>query len=287
MTSPLEFPDSLSNDSDFVPVPLRVDPLTYGALRWPRPAYDPAIQPHLLFILTPPYAGSTALAQLLNTSHRTMILQRKGEGQWLLPGMREKDRWNPDKTIDYASVKAVWLHRYQMVNRLTGQIDVVIEKSPPNMMRIAALSELFDKVSFLAFNRDPYASCASRLHRYKKAAGLDTRQRCFVLSRYAKDWLLRSAKLMELVQQRDIPWVSYETFCSDPGAAIALVDLPARVTDSMDAAASVHVKDYPCQPVTDFNARQTGELSDNEIDTIGAVLKEQNEVLEYFGYRPL
>ena len=72
-----------------------------------------------------------------------MILQPRGEGQWLVSGLCEKDRWNPEKEVNYLSVKATWLNVYQQVSRLTKNVDVVIEKSLPNMMRIEQLSRLY------------------------------------------------------------------------------------------------------------------------------------------------
>ena len=68
--------------------------------RWPTQRYDENNQPHFFFLITPPYSGSTAIAKLLNTSRKTMTLNSKGEGQWLVPGLCEKDRWNPDKEVD-------------------------------------------------------------------------------------------------------------------------------------------------------------------------------------------
>ncbi len=62
--------------------------------------FDESNQPHFLFIITPPYSGSTAISGVLNSSHRTMILQKSGEGQWLVPGLCEKDRlYASDKCI--------------------------------------------------------------------------------------------------------------------------------------------------------------------------------------------
>lgn len=122
--------------------------------KWPVPKFDKSNEPHFLFIITSPYSGSTALSELLNSSHRTMILQERGEGQWLIPGLCEEDRWNPDKKVNYESVKAVWLNRFQSVQRLVQHVDVVIEKSPPNMMRIEELSSQFRNYSFIANNRN-------------------------------------------------------------------------------------------------------------------------------------
>lgn len=80
------------------------------------------------------------MAKILNTSHRTVLLENRGEGQWLVPGLCQEDRWNPDKQVDYASVRAVWMNRFQMLKQFTPGADVVVEKSPPNMVRLEQLA---------------------------------------------------------------------------------------------------------------------------------------------------
>ena len=84
---------------------------------WPYPKYDRSDEPHFLFIITPPYSGSTALSALLNTSHRVMFLHPKAEGQWLIPALCV-DRWNSDKKVEFSSIKAVWLSKYQSVKNI-------------------------------------------------------------------------------------------------------------------------------------------------------------------------
>jgi hypothetical protein len=59
------------------------------------------------------------------------------------PGVRcDDERWDPAKKVDWASVRAVWLHRVAEL-RARGRVDVVIEKSPPNMVRLEGLLEAF------------------------------------------------------------------------------------------------------------------------------------------------
>ena len=151
--------------------------------KWPLPEYDPEIQPHFLFVVTPPYSGSTALTRLLNTGQRTTLLHRRGEGQWLIPGLSQKDRWDPEKKVNYESVRAVWLHEYQRLRRADNRAEVVIEKSPPNMVRLEELSSLFRYRSFLANNRNPYANCASMLYRHYDAQAIGMKERMRILRR--------------------------------------------------------------------------------------------------------
>ncbi|KAF3983675.1 MAG: sulfotransferase family protein [Methylococcales symbiont of Hymedesmia sp. n. MRB-2018] len=255
--------------------------------RWPSPKFNENDQPHFLFIITPPNSGSTALSELLNTSHRTMILQPEGEGQWLVPGLCEKNRWSPDKEVNYLSVKSTWLSTYQQVNRLTQNIDVAIEKSPPNMMRIHQLSSQFRDYSFIANNRDPYANCASILYRYRDAENLSPDKRKKILNNSAKKWIMRSAKIKELMSSLNAPLLTYEEFCRNPSSVIKILNLPNGVSESINPDANVRVKDYKSQCISNQNERQISNLTDEEIEHISASLKLNNQLLEFFSYQLL
>ncbi len=254
---------------------------------WPLPKFDENDQPHFLFIITPPYSGSTALSELLNTSHRTMILQPRGEGQWLVPGLCEKDRWNPEKEVNYLSVKATWLSVYQQVKRLTQNVDVVIEKSPPNMMRLEQLSSQFRDYSFIANNRDPYANCASILYRNHDAGNLSPDKRKEVLGFLTKQWLMRSDRIKGLITIFNAPLLTYEEFCRNPSSVINTLNTPNGVSESINPDANVKVKDYNPQPISNQNERQISKLADEEIEHISKSLKSKTELLEYFGYQLL
>ena len=51
-----------------------------------------------VFVFTPPFSGSTALAKILNTSPKSMLLNSRGEGQWMIPGMRKPNPWQSQGT---------------------------------------------------------------------------------------------------------------------------------------------------------------------------------------------
>ena len=253
--------------------------------KWPRVAFEEEDQPHFLFIVTPPYSGSTALAALLNTSHRTMMLQERGEGQWLVPGLCEKDRWSQDKEIDYQSVKAVWLNKYQQMKRTNQNIDVVIEKSPPNLIRIEMLSRQFREFSFLANNRDPYANCASILYRNYDADNMSVAERTAALSTLARDWIMRSLILKHLISDLQMPLLTYEDFCRNPALVLNMLRIPARALETINPRAYVKVKDYKSQPISNQNARQISKLTLEELEYISYELKPHRELLSFFGYQ--
>lgn len=251
---------------------------------WPRPYYDPHHQPHILFIVTPPSSGSTALAKILNTSHRTTFLQKRAEGQWLIPGLCAPGRWDPQRVVNLESIRATWLQRFQMIQRRVPNVDTVIEKSPPNMLRIDALCDLFERSSLLVLNRDPYANCASILYRNYPAASLAAPERAHILRGLARDWVFRSQTLREVVERHQAPRISYEQLCASPAETLRRVPLSTEILASLDPGANVRVKDYPLGPLHNFNEHQRALLSAEEIYLLSQELHPQLELLDYFGY---
>lgn len=133
---------------------------------WPiLPVTLPTV-PKFLFILTPPCSGSTLLAKVLNTAHRSVLLHPKAEGLWLIPGTKSLERWNPDFKFNWESVRSVWLNKIEHLQSLVGTIDLVVEKSPILSVRSSELKSNFPDDYFLVLNRNPYASCSSFFHRY-------------------------------------------------------------------------------------------------------------------------
>lgn len=244
-------------------------------------------QPHFLFIVTPPFSGSTALAELLHSSPAVGFLQERAEGQWLVPGLCADARWDPALPVDYAAVQAVWLQRWQQLRQVQPQLQVIVEKSPPNMVRLEQLLALFSSTSLLANNRDPYANCASILYRMHGGAELGKAQRLQQLRMLAQHWLLRSAKIRELVSRLDIPLLTYEQFCDAPATLLGKLNLPPGVADSIDLQAQVRVKDYPLQGIANQNRRQTDLLDAADRAAITEVLQPQLDLLDYFSYELL
>lgn len=253
---------------------------------WPKPEYDNDILPHFLFIITPPYSGSTALAELINSSHRTTFLQERAEGQWLIPGMCGNDRWDPEKYINWNSVKATWLSKYHEIKRLVKNIDIVIEKSPPNMVRIKKLTSIFPNHSLLAYNRNPYANCASIMYRNYDPKNKSPEERQRILKILAKSWIEKSTLIRALVLELNINMFTYEDFCADISACIKKINLPSDALRSINCESVVKVKDYKPQQILSHNERQISNLTAPEIGFLTDILAEDSGLLSFFGYAP-
>jgi len=252
--------------------------------RWPRPRYNPADQPHFLFLLTPPNSGSTALADLLSSSPYVTKLTSNSEGQWLIPELcKKEDRWSEHKVVNYESVKAVWLHRYQS-HRHSPKERIVIEKSPTNMVRSRALMSIFKSASLLINNRNPYAQCASRLRRYNRDIEDDSLDIERVLAGYARDWQRQSGILKTLAQELNAPCITYEEFCANPAILQDRLEIEGYDDLCLDYEKKVRVKDYKPQRISNQNDRQIASLPKAGIAAISDVLAKKPDLLEYFGY---
>lgn len=251
---------------------------------WPRPRVKLAEQPHFLFLVTPPNSGSTAMAKMLNSSHRTILLNHNGEAQWLVPGLNGKNRWDPAMEVDYESVKAVWLKQFEFLRACAGNVDVVIEKSPASLPRFDRIRALFDDTSVIASNRNPYANICSKGYRYANFANRPPAERAERVAILARKWQDQSRMIAGVIDRHNCPLVTYETFCADPARLIAALALPAGVAETIDTGASVLVKDYADQGVVNQNPKQIALLSAEEKAVIREVLATDMPLLERFGY---
>jgi hypothetical protein len=182
-------------------------------------------------------------------------------------------------------VKATWLSKYQEIKRLVQNVDVVIEKSPPNMIRIKQLTSVFRNYSLLAFNRNPYANCASILYRNYAPDNKSSEERLQILTNLASSWIEKSMLIREVVRDLRIPLFTYEAFCSDISRCIKKIDLPADVLQSINVESVVKVKDYQPQKILSQNERQISKLAKTEIRLLTDILSKEADLLSFFGYR--
>ena len=251
---------------------------------WPRPITENKLNTHFLFILTLPNSGSTALAKLLDSSPFTGTLTNNAEGQWLIPGMCKEDRWNNNKYVDYKSVFSVWSTKTQRLLSKNPDLEVIIEKSPPNMMRIEKLIDFFSNYSLLANNRNPYAYCASLLYRYHDGENLESFERLEKINDAALEWISKSRTLKSAAIKFKIPVITYEDFCKSPASIICNLNIPENVKNSINFDSNVLVKDYSAQKIENKNEEQISKLTRSEIETVTTLLQPESTLLEYFGY---
>lgn len=239
-----------------------------------------------LFVLNPPYSGSTALAKLLNSATNSMMLHPRGEGQWLIPGMCGKGKWDPKTRFDWGAVRSVWNERVRSVGELVGGIEVVIEKSPPNIVRADDLEREFPGARFLGFVRNPYANCSSIYHRQFSSLNLDRAGRERKFEQLGHQWIFWAESMRRWIEGMSIEWCSYESLCRSPAEEMEKIRLVVPELTGIDAKATIKVKDYPEQSLQDQNPRQVGQLRESEKIAISRGLSANGDVVRFFGYDP-
>lgn len=252
--------------------------------------YDPNLE--WLLILTMPNSGSTALGKLLMTAKAAVALTEGCEGHWLVPSMSySRNRWDENYIPSMERVRARWM--WKLWQTANGSPRLVIEKSPPNMLRIdelrAALSPMKSHTVILV--RDPYAVCESWHRRYGKKrlakspipelAQVDDEMEYFkILGEY---WARRWTCLAK--QERDaLCVVRYEDLVADPDNVVARLASKIPLLSDVATEALVAVKDYEPQTLRNMNDQQIAALSKDQIAAISSGLKGATNAIISLGY---
>ena len=119
-----------------------------------------------LFILSPPYCGSTIIHEVLSTSRNVSVNNKLGarEGQ-TLPGVAlymyddSYKRWDKNKKLPWKAIKIQW-EKYWDKSKA-----ILLEKSPPNIICASEIEIEFSPSYFLCITRNPYAFCESLIRK--------------------------------------------------------------------------------------------------------------------------
>jgi hypothetical protein len=255
---------------------------------------DPIPGLEWLFVANLPNSGSTALAMLLSTAPGAATLTDNGEAQWLMPelsgGIR---RWDPSLEIDYAMLRSVWIkaaHR-----RRIGANALIVEKSPPNIVRLRAMADAFSDmpVHALMLTRDPYAVCASWAKRYPPSQLSREWDSRFLHMEAGSEELFEAlgalygerASALESCRDMARIAISYEELTEEPERAVARITSAIPRLAGMDAKARLRVKDYAPQELTNMNAAQIERLTPAQRCAITRGLWPCRDVIAAQGYR--
>jgi hypothetical protein len=252
---------------------------------WPEVAIDDSQpEPVFLFALVTPYGGSTALAKILDTSSKSMMLHDTGEAQWFVPGLYQAQNWSPTMPVDWNSVRSVWLSEYQKKKSLNDEISVVIDKSPANVVRAEQFKDNFTHTRFLGFVRNPYATCSSVSFRYWLPTYLIPYYRAKEFAGFADAWLYRATLIKEFVEKYSFEYFTYEQFCADTKSCVDKINRACPELGGIDADAKIKVKNNKVQTFSNQNERRIVKLKPADIKAINSVLETRPDVLKFYGY---
>lgn len=227
-----------------------------------------------LFVLCPPYCGSTLLWKLLATSGNVSALP--GEGQFLpelADIMREKP-WQAEHSLPWPTIKAAWEKHWD------HDKPILLEKSPPNLVRAAQIARHFSPSKFIVMVRNPYAHAEGLIRRN----GFPVRRAAnFAGMCLRTQW--KNAQTLD-----NVLVLTYESLVQDPeGACKALIEFEPALHD-IDHRANfeVHSVDGTLnRPITDLNAKKIASLDAQTITELNVHFDAHRQSFAHWGYERL
>ena len=224
-----------------------------------------------LFVLCPPYCGSTLLWKLLSTSDNVSALPTEGQFLPELQKLMRDKPWDADHILPWHEIKRVWDSRWDR-NK-----PVLLEKSPPNMIRTRDILAHFQPVRFVIMVRNPYA----------QAEGL-ARRNNWTVKRAANFAMMCLRTQLENARALDEALVlTYESLVRDPAGACQQLAAFMPELGDMDHTASfeVHSIDGTLnRPITDLNAKKIAALPAETIAVMNTVFAQHLDTITAWDY---
>lgn len=227
-----------------------------------------------LFVLCPPYCGSTVLWRLLSTS--PVVSAHPTEGQsleevkhiiWEGP-----KPWDPRKVIPWAEVRQGWERVWDMSK------SILLEKSPPHIVWALEIEKAFTPAYFIAMMRDPYAFCEGRRRRHPES-------HIKVSAEFWADCANYQIRNIERLER--ITFFRYEDFAERP------MDIRSQILDFMSELEDIDItKSFKARSIgrsrelaiQNLNREKIDRLSTRDIRDVNSVLRRHDHLMDYFGY---
>ena len=203
--------------------------------------------------------------------------EHKVEAVWTEKGHIFQDIIN----YDWPKIKEIWNNKWQLSEKWNENARVLIEKSPPNVLRAIMMEKIFENSYFIVMIRNPYAIAEGIRRRWGKT-----------LQRSAKHWVESSRVQIENVEKlNNVIWFRYEKLCSRPEyVKNMIIDFIPELYDlnfntSITGTHAINKANSTPIKIINFNTRQMGNLSKHDISVINKELIKAPDVLKYFGYK--
>jgi hypothetical protein len=155
---------------------------------------------------------------------------------------------------------------------------LLLEKSPPNLIRAAEIEKVFRPISFLLMVRNPYAHCEGLMRRGAFTAETAARHTLRCLRQQAAN----AASLKSTLR------LTYEELTADPEATCRRIEAFVPSIGKLQASTRFKMASIDGtqeRGIVDINPQQIANLSRHSVAEINRVLEPHGDVLEYWGYR--
>ena len=154
--------------------------------------------------------------------------------------------------------------------------SLLLDKSPPNLIRSQQIEKCFQPVTFVAMVRNPYVHCEALMRRDRMTAEQAAR---LVLQ------CLRHQKRNQ-EQLQNILLVRYEDLVKSPGKIKKqlLAFLPKLESIKIDQKFRAHNYTQEQQKIMDFNQGKIERIKPHQLKTINSIFVEEETLLHFFNY---
>ena len=229
-----------------------------------------------LFILSPPYAGSTMLNQIISSSDNVSCNNNLGtrEGQ-LLPGVKhfmfQKNRWNENVQYPWEEVRKTWL-RYWDYSK-----PVFLDKSIPNIMRVDEIEKVFSPIKYMCMVRNPYAQVEGLMRRNKQDA------------KSAAEFAIKCLYYQSKNRKREnILFFTYEQLCDNrQEVSQKMIEFIPELADlDMNIDLTSHnFKKKAKMKMANLNDEKIAKISETDFEIINSIFEKEKDLLKEFGYK--
>jgi hypothetical protein len=213
------------------------------------------------------------LWKILQTSEA--VSAHPSEGQFL-DEVREEmrnDHWNPEMRWDWSPISEVW-HSYWNTSK-----PVLLEKSPPNLLRAPKMEAQFEPAYFLVMMRNPYAFIE----------GVERRDNGMGFEEAARFWL-KCARF----QRRNLDELERTLHFTYEELTEKTEDTLEHIADFVPELEGFDLSGFESQSflgkqdkIHNMNSLKINRLGPAAIAEINPVLEKDLSLLEFYGYELL
>ena len=230
-----------------------------------------------LFILSPPFCGSTLLNEIVSSSNNVSCNNNIGlrEGQHL-PIAKDilftSDRWDDTKKINWKLIHSIW-NKYWDKSK-----DIFLEKSPPNICRAVKIENEFPNAKFICLVRNPYAQIEGKMRRH----GTSAKEAAELSIQYLK------YQKKNIAQLKDSFVIRYEDLANNIAHSKSniIAFLPELNDIDIHMNFSAHnLRTEKSMAITNLNPEKIAKIKKDDLLIINSIFKKEELLLNYFNYQ--
>ena len=247
-----------------------------------------------IFIFSLNNSGTTLMSQYLEANLDNSYLPPFGnnEGQMApkVKDMMRRKAWDSSSYFDWKFIKNQWDEL-----AIADGKSIFIEASPPNILRVKSILETFKNSNYIFSISSPYSFISSTLYNYeygfnktKTIKNINARDFNKQIIIKTEMWIKKARLQRENIETFGSPdqRTSYEEFCAEPDTF--LKKLSINTTEINHKASDISgKKNTKVKEIINMLPKHLSFLGLDGIQAVNSILESHQELIEFFGYKPL